>query len=63
VTTVGRWQKINERIVQAAIGSLGAASRDALDAALPGLRELTIAVDALADDPPESLGQPPEPHP
>jgi DNA-binding MarR family transcriptional regulator len=57
--TVERWQKINERIVQAAISSLGADSRDALDAALPGLRELTIAVDALADDPPESLGQPP----
>lgn len=53
--TVDRWQTINERIVQAAITSLGLASRDALDAALPGLRELTVAVDALADDPPESL--------
>jgi DNA-binding MarR family transcriptional regulator len=54
---VSRWQKINERIVQAAIGSLGLASRDALDAGLPGLRELTVAVDTLADDPPEILGQ------
>jgi DNA-binding MarR family transcriptional regulator len=48
---VTRWQELNERLLQAAIASLGAASRDALDAALPGLRELTGAVDALADDP------------
>jgi DNA-binding MarR family transcriptional regulator len=47
---VGSWQEINEQILQAAITSLGPASRDALDAALPGLRELTGAVDALADD-------------
>jgi DNA-binding MarR family transcriptional regulator len=49
--TVARWQELNERVLQAAIASLGPASRDALDAALPGLRELTGAVDALADDP------------
>jgi DNA-binding MarR family transcriptional regulator len=54
--TVGRWQTINERIVQAAIAGLGPASRGALDAALPGLRELTGAVDALADDAPDSRG-------
>ena len=47
---VGYWQQVNEQILQAAITSLGPASRDALDAALPGLRELTGAVDALADD-------------
>ncbi len=47
---VRRWQEVNERILQAAITSLGPASRGALDAALPGLRELTGAVDALADD-------------
>jgi DNA-binding MarR family transcriptional regulator len=47
---VARWQQVNERILQAAITSLGPASRDALGAALPGLRELTGAVDALADD-------------
>jgi DNA-binding MarR family transcriptional regulator len=58
-TTVGRWQTINQRILQAAITSLGPDSRDALDAALPGLRELTGAVDALADDLPEGLGRPP----
>jgi DNA-binding MarR family transcriptional regulator len=50
--TVARWQELNERVLQAAIASLGPASRDALDAALPGLRELTGAVDALADEPP-----------
>jgi DNA-binding MarR family transcriptional regulator len=51
--TVDRWQTINERIVQAAITSLEVDSREALDAALPGLRELTDAVHALADEPPE----------
>jgi hypothetical protein len=44
--------------LQAAITSLGPASRDALDAALPGLRELTGAVDALADDLVSGLGPP-----
>jgi DNA-binding MarR family transcriptional regulator len=53
---VGRWQAVNERILQAAITSLGSASRDALAAALPGLRELTGAVDALADDTVTELG-------
>jgi DNA-binding MarR family transcriptional regulator len=51
--TVDRWQTINERIVQAAITSLEVDSREALDAAPPGLRELTDAVHALADEPPE----------
>jgi DNA-binding MarR family transcriptional regulator len=54
---VHRWQEVNERILQAAITSLGPASREALDAALPGLRELTGAVDTLADDAPGGLGQ------
>jgi len=53
---VARWQEVNERILQAAITSLGSASRGALAAALPGLRELTGAVDALADDPGGELG-------
>ena len=53
---VGSWQEVNEQILQAAITSLGPASRDALDAALPGLCELTGAVDALADDLASSLG-------
>ena len=49
--TVVRWREINERILQSAITRLAPASRDALGAALPGLRELTGAVDALADEP------------
>ena len=53
---VGRLQEVNERILQAAITSLGTASRGALAAALPGLRELTGAVDALADEPSGGLG-------
>ena len=53
---VARWQEVNEHILQAAITSLGSASRGALAAALPGLRELTGAVDALADDPGGELG-------
>ena len=53
---VGRWQEVNEGILQAAITSLGPASRGALAAALPGLRELTGAVDALADDPGGEFG-------
>jgi DNA-binding MarR family transcriptional regulator len=57
---VGYWQQVNEQILQAAITSLGPASRDALDAALPGLRELTGAVDALADDPAGAPGPPPD---
>ena len=55
---VSSWQEVNEQILQAAITSLGPASRDALDAALPGLRELTGAVDALADDLVGGLGPP-----
>jgi DNA-binding MarR family transcriptional regulator len=55
---VSSWQEVNEQILQAAITSLGPASRDALDAALPGLRELTGAVDALADDLSGGLGPP-----
>lgn len=58
--TVGRWQMINQGIVQAAITRLGPASRGALAAALPGLGELTGVVDALADDPPDSLGETPD---
>jgi DNA-binding MarR family transcriptional regulator len=53
---VGRWQEVNERILQAAITSLGTASRGALAAAMPGLRELTGAVDALADEPSGGIG-------
>jgi DNA-binding MarR family transcriptional regulator len=57
---VGYWQQVNEQILQAAITSLGPDSRDALDAALPGLRELTGAVDALADGPAGRPGPSPD---
>jgi DNA-binding MarR family transcriptional regulator len=43
------WQQVNEQILQAAITALEPESRDALAACLPALRELTGAVDALAD--------------
>lgn len=49
--TVGRWREVNERILQSAITELAPVSRDAFGAALPGLRELTGAVDAIADEP------------
>jgi len=60
IAMVGYWQEVNEQILQAAITSLGPASRDALDAALPGLRELTGAIDALADDLTVGSGPPPD---
>ena len=47
--TVGSWQDVNARILQAAIATLAPGSAAALDAALPALAELTAAVDALAD--------------
>jgi DNA-binding MarR family transcriptional regulator len=56
-TLVARWQELNERLLQAAIAGLGPASRGALTAALPGLRELTGAVDALADEPSADAAQ------
>ncbi len=55
LTEVGRavvadWQEVNSRILTAAVASLAAASRRSLDSSLPALRELTAAVDALADE-------------
>jgi DNA-binding MarR family transcriptional regulator len=47
---VARWQEINARVLAAAVTALPPASRDALDASLPVLRELTGAIDAQADD-------------
>jgi DNA-binding MarR family transcriptional regulator len=46
---VASWQQVNARILTIALGSLAAASRAGLEAALPALRELSGAVDALAD--------------
>jgi hypothetical protein len=53
---VASWQQVNARILTVALSSLGSASSESLAGALPALRELTVAVDALADDP--ALAQP-----
>lgn len=55
---VTRWQQVNARLVTVAVGRLDPAARAALEGALPALRDLTRAVDALADEPPEPA--PPE---
>jgi DNA-binding MarR family transcriptional regulator len=47
---VESWKSLNEDLLHAALGSLPAASGRALRAALPALRELAGAVDALADE-------------
>jgi DNA-binding MarR family transcriptional regulator len=47
---VARWKSVNEELLRAALASLPAASGSALLAALPALRELAGAVDALADE-------------
>lgn len=44
------WKSLNEELLRVALGSLPAASGEALRAALPALRELAGAVDALADE-------------
>jgi DNA-binding MarR family transcriptional regulator len=44
------WQDLNAQILAAALTALPAIGRRSLQAALPALRELTSAVDALADD-------------
>lgn len=48
---VASWQQVNAHILTVALASLEPASREALQLALPALRELTGAVDALADEP------------
>jgi DNA-binding MarR family transcriptional regulator len=47
---LAEWQDVNSRILAAALISLPAASRRSLESSLPALRELTSAIDALADD-------------
>jgi len=47
---VAQWQEVNSRILTAALAALPAASKRSLESSLPALRELTGAVDALADD-------------
>jgi DNA-binding MarR family transcriptional regulator len=47
---VSEWQDVNSRVLAAALTALQAASRRTLESSLPALRELTTAVDALADE-------------
>ena len=47
---VGEWQELNEQILAAALTALPAAGRRSLNSSLPALRQLTVAVDALADE-------------
>jgi DNA-binding MarR family transcriptional regulator len=49
-SAVTGWKSLNEELLRAALGSLPAASGQALRTALPALRELAGAVDALADE-------------
>jgi DNA-binding MarR family transcriptional regulator len=46
---LAEWQDLNAQIVAAAITALSAVGRRSLQASLPALRELTSAIDALAD--------------
>ena len=48
---VSRWQSLNERLLRAALDMLSPERRSSLDGALPALRELAGAIDALADLP------------
>jgi len=47
---VSDWQVVNSRILAVALTELPAASRRILMSSLPALRQLTSAVDALADE-------------
>lgn len=44
------WQDVNEQILAAALTALPAAGRRSLTSSLPALRQLTAAVDALAEE-------------
>ena len=56
---VSRWQQVNERLVRSAITELPPASRDAVESALPALRDLAGLIDAIADAPPQGPSGPP----
>lgn len=47
---LGEWQDLNAQILAAALTGLPAAGRRSLQSALPALRQLTSAIDVLADD-------------
>jgi DNA-binding MarR family transcriptional regulator len=46
---VGRWHRVNEEIIQAALAALPRRDRAALRDAAPALRDLTSSIDAQAD--------------
>ena len=46
---VGRWHRVNEGIIQAALAALPQRDRAALRDAAPALRDLTSSIDAQAD--------------
>jgi DNA-binding MarR family transcriptional regulator len=52
---VNRWQAVNQDLVRGALRSLPPGSLIALRDAVPALRELAEAVDALADEPRDPL--------
>lgn len=47
---LAEWQEVNEQILASALTALPTAGRRSLTSSLPALRQLTAAVDALADD-------------
>jgi DNA-binding MarR family transcriptional regulator len=49
LAVVTRWHRVNEEIVRAALVALPERDQDALRDAAPALRDLTAAIDALAD--------------
>ncbi|MBO0824001.1 MAG: MarR family transcriptional regulator [Actinobacteria bacterium] len=55
---LAEWQGVNTRILGAALTALPAAGRRNLSSSLPALRQLTAAIDALADEaqPPLTAG-------
>jgi DNA-binding MarR family transcriptional regulator len=61
-TAVTAWKTLNEGLLRDALGSLPAESGQTLRDALPALRELAGAVDALADESrqPRAEGAPPQ---
>jgi DNA-binding MarR family transcriptional regulator len=53
---VGEWQGVNARILAGALGALRGTSKRRLNSSLPALRELTSAIDAIADAGPPVTG-------
>jgi DNA-binding MarR family transcriptional regulator len=50
-SVVAEWQEVNSRILALALDALPAPARSSLDSSLPALRQLTSAIDAIADAP------------